>query len=115
MKKYRLVILGFKGSHFDFSHLTELKKKILGSKKSVRFVSAIFHCPLCLMSTYLVPKSRSEYVHYTRDIKLLIPVSLGYVFVSRKCENESCKTTLKLAISTIHHFILPKLEIRCLL
>ena len=31
------------------------------------------------------------------------------------CKNESCKTTLKLAISTIHHFILLKLEIRCLL
>ena len=32
-----------------------------------------------------------------------------------RCENKSCKTTLKLAISTIHHFILLKLEIRCLL
>ena len=32
--------------------------------------SAIFHCPLCLMSTYLVPKSRSEHVHYNRDFKL---------------------------------------------
>ena len=30
-------------------------------------------------------------------------------------QNASCKTTLKLAISTIHHFILLKLEIRCLL
>ena len=31
-----------------------------------------------------------------------------------RCENESCKTTLKLAISAIHHFTLLKLEIRCL-
>ena len=32
------------------------------------------------MSTYLVPKSRTEHVHYNRDFKLYIPVSLGYVF-----------------------------------
>ena len=40
------------------------------------------------------------------------------MFLSREWtrrENESCKTTLKLAISTIHHFILLKFEIRCLL
>ena len=32
-----------------------------------------------------------------------------------RCENESCKTTLKLAISTVHHFIRLKLEIQRLL
>ena len=35
-------------------------------KKVCTLFSAIFHCPLCLMSTYLVPKSRSEHVHYWR-------------------------------------------------
>ena len=39
-------------------------------KKMCTLFSAIFHCPLCLMSTYLVPKSRSEHVHYNRDFKL---------------------------------------------
>ena len=28
------------------------------------------HCPLCLMSTSLVPKSRSEHVHNNCDLKL---------------------------------------------
>ena len=39
-------------------------------KKVCTLFSAIFHCQLCLMSTYLVPKSRSEHVHYDRDFKL---------------------------------------------
>ena len=52
-------------------------------KKVFTLFSAIFHRPLCLMSAYLVPKSRSEHVHYNRDFKLSFPVSLGYVFVSR--------------------------------
>ena len=39
-------------------------------KKVCTLFSAIFHCALCLMSTYLVPKSRSEHVHYNRDFKL---------------------------------------------
>ena len=92
---------------------------MLGSKKKVSTLFlAIFHCPSCLMSTYLVPKSRSEHVHYNCDFKLQIPVSFGYAYLSQewtRCENESCKTTLKLAISTTHHFILLKLEIRGLL
>ena len=72
------------------SYYTRLKKEVC------TLFSVIFHCPLCLMSTYLVPKSRSEYVHYNRDFKLLIPVSMD-TFLRRewtKCENESCKTTL---------------------
>ena len=105
----------------SFEYLLFVKYILRSKKKKKKYMctlfSAIFHCPLCLMSTYLVPKSRSEHLHYNRDFKLQIPVSLGYIFVSRmtRCDNESCKTTLKSAISTIHHFILLKLEIRCLL
>ena len=50
---------------------SEITEYILGSKKKVcTSFSAIFHCPLCLMSTYLVPKSRSKHVHYNRDFNL---------------------------------------------
>ena len=51
--------------------LFTLEPSILGSKKKVCILfSANFHFPLCLMSTYLVPKSRSEHSHYNRDFKL---------------------------------------------
>ena len=43
---------------------------ILGFKKKVcTLFSAVFHCPLSLMSTYLVKKSRSEHVQCNRDFK----------------------------------------------
>ena len=53
---------------YDGSHHHRYVECILGSKKSVHFVLGDF--PLPIMSTYLVPKSRSEHVHYNRDFKL---------------------------------------------
>ena len=76
-------------------------------KSKILAIRHLFHCP-CSMSTYLVSKSRVEHVHYNRDFE-------EWTSEWTRCENESCKTTLKLAISTIHHFILLKLEIPCLL
>ena len=51
--------------HSPYRHIRGIYTSF--QKKVCNLFPAIFHCPLCLMSTYLVPKSRSENVHYNRD------------------------------------------------
>ena len=81
--RFHMFSLSFQISESDFGRQIQLGARdyilhipmdssyVLGSKKKVcTSFSAIFHCPLCFMSMYLVPKSRSEHVHYNRDFKL---------------------------------------------
>ena len=64
---------------------------MLGSKKKVcTLFSAIFHCPLCLMSMYLVPKSRSEHVNYNRTRKKHLSAMFLKCFFASSFQTEVC-------------------------
>ena len=60
--------------------------------------SAIFHCPLCLMSTYLIPNSRSEHVHYNRQV-----LQGSTVSANRQSQASPATHSAKGQVLTAHH------------